>query len=179
MAIPSEANGGWYACLYDFAGLTVRDFIRGRFNPDSAALLDVGAGWGKYRLLLPEFAVMDAVEIWRPYVEECALEALYRTVYVENVLDFAGRTLRYDAVIFGDTLEHIAPAEAARIVQIFDSRGAVVVAAVPFTMEQEPVDGNPFEKHLQPDLTPELMAARFPSLCLLAQQESKAVYATR
>jgi hypothetical protein len=39
-----------------------------------------------------------------------------------------------------------------------------VLVVVPYLYEQGPHGGNPFEEHLQADLTPEVMEIRYPML---------------
>lgn len=42
-----------------------------------------------------------------------------------------------------------------------------MVVAVPFLYPQDAFGGNPWEKHLQPDLTAEIFAARYPGFSVL------------
>ena len=48
--------------------------------------------------------------------------------------------------------------------------------AVPYLWEQGPEFNNPYEIHLQPDLTPEIMSERYPSLKLLFGNEGYGYY---
>lgn len=168
--------------LCDFAGRTIAEYLRTRLQP-LARILDVGAGWGKYRFLLPEFE-MDAVEIWRPYVEQEKLNQYYRDVFVEDIVDFVdyGPSQRYDAIIMGDTLEHIPADKAQLVIRKLVDQCRYLVVAIPFEMPQEAVHGNEHEAHQQVDLSVEVMAERYPQLMLLALspplpgQHRKAIY---
>lgn len=167
--------------LLDYAGLTISRYIRDNVSPDGQ-ILDVGAGWGKYRFLLPEYE-MDAVEIWQPYVGLHHLDAYYRRVFVEDITEFK-MPQRYSAVVMGDTLEHIPRREAWGVIENLCNNADLVCVAVPFEMEQEPVDGNKHEAHLQPDLSEELMAERYPQLELLEKfgrpgEHVKAIYVSK
>lgn len=86
-------------------------------------VLDVGPGHGKAAVLLREYLtdppdVIDAVEMWQPYVTRFCLEGLYNQVYVGDVAadtwTLAGEPhaatellARYDLVLMGDVIEHI------------------------------------------------------------------------
>ena len=58
-----------------------------------------------------------------------------------------------------------------------DSSGKLVMVAVPYLYEQGTEFGNVHETHLQPDLTPEVMATRYPMLHLLYGDEQYGYYA--
>ena len=136
--------------------------------PLSASILDVGAGFGKYRILLPEYPHMDAVEAWEPYIEAEGLAGLYRRVYHADVADFiTGPDWHpYDVVICGDVLEHIERPVAKTLVRHLTGTCAEVFAVVPYEYEQGPEHGNHWQRHLQSDLTPDLMAREYPQLTL-------------
>lgn len=146
---------------FDFGGLAVQNYVYGRF-PLGAEILDVGAGWGKYRNLLPDYENMDACEIHQPYVQQERLIDRYRRVFCADVTNpyMAARLGRYDLVIFGDVLEHLEIVSAQRVIR--EVKAAAVV--VPFEYQQGVEEGNQYEIHLQPDLTEDVMAERYPEL---------------
>lgn len=148
--------------LFDFAGEAVASIVRDWIKPDQR-ILDVGAGWGKYRWLLPEYE-MDAVEAWKPNVTESKLDGYYSEVYQMPVQHLSWAGYRFGAVIFGDVLEHIPVSAAQSCIRAATAHADLVVVAVPFEMEQHPEDGNPYEEHVQADLTREVMAQRYPDL---------------
>lgn len=154
------------AAKNDWAGLAVRHYITMRYPPETL-ILDVGAGWGKYRDLLPEYPDMDAIEVWQPYVEQEQLGARYRMVRTIDVADATAEYLQsYGLVVFGDVLEHLRRLDAQRVIR--NCRNAVVV--VPFRYHQGEEGGNPYEKHWQDDLTPRLMRDLYPELRQVAVQ---------
>jgi len=164
--------------MYDWSGLIIRDYILENYNPKSTKILDVGAGWGKYAYLLHDY-VMDACEIWDKYIEEENLENIYRHVYNVDICDMAISKGVYDVIIFGDVLEHIETSEAQQLIKRLSSRVKDIVVAVPFLYKQGEVEGNPYEEHKQPDLTPTLMAERYPQLKQLEVSREKGIYVKR
>lgn len=142
-------------------------------------LLDVGCGAGHYAVLLPEFkGRIDAVEIFEPYVARFGLRSLYRHVFVGDVrvgvsgLDFDN----YDLAILGDVLEHMTVSDAQALLLALDASVTDVMVVVPYLYEQGESEGNIHETHLQPDLTPEMMIERYPTLKLLWRNHKIGVY---
>lgn len=155
----------------DLGGRTVPRHIRENF-PATATILDVGAGWGKYRLLLPEHP-MDACEIWKPYIEEDNLEAVYDHVFHEDICNF--KFDWYDVVIFGDVFEHIEKDRAKQMLEYVKENCKQFYLVVPYMYQQGSVGGNPYEAHQQPDLTDDLMKSEY-GVKLLNREEDKGVY---
>jgi hypothetical protein len=142
--------------------------------PPCALILDVGPGAGKYGRLLKELlpsATVDAVEIFGPYVERFKLRELYRQVCIADVRMFD--VSRYELVILGDVIEHMTAADAQTVIS--RCNGAIV-AQVPFKWAQGESEGNPAERHLQPDLSPDVMVQRYPSLEQLCRDHQIGVY---
>lgn len=145
---------------YFFGKDIVCVWIREHFSA-GAEILDVGACDGIWRQLLPEYT-MDAVEIHGPNADR--LHG-YRKVFRCDVdgLDYK----YYDLIIFGDVIEHMAVEKAQRVLAYARPRCRDMVVAVPFLYPQDAFGGNPWEKHLQPDLTAEIFAARYPGFSVL------------
>lgn len=181
MGIPLDKD--WNACLYDWAGIVVKAAIETILDPEESNILDIGAGWGKYGLLLPEYRI-DGVEIWEPYLTNPRLDLLniYDSVYITDAEDYLN-LLRpqetYSAIICGDTLEHMPIRKAQNVVRLSVQHSLHTYFVVPWTMHQEEVDGNPYEAHQQEDLTPDVMQQRYPELRLEAQTHNKGLYTTR
>ena len=77
-------------------------------------VLDIGAGAGLYADLIHEVsgaAIVDAVEIYNPYIDQFNLRSKYRHIYVEDAVEFEPQE-KYDLIILGDVLEHIDPKTA-------------------------------------------------------------------
>ena len=132
--------------------------------PTSKRVLDVGPGQGTYSELLRELGYrMDAVEVWAPYVDRFDLRDKYDNVYIANILEFNWKD--YDFIILGDVLEHLEKEDAQELMKQVQFYGKQCLVAIPYTMEQDGEEyGNTYETHLQPDLTPEIMKERYPTL---------------
>ena len=158
--------------LGDLGSMIVPNHIKHFFNT-TATILDVGAGWGKYAKLLPEFKNIDAVEIWNPYVEENDLEALYRQVFRLDVCDL--HDINYDIIILGDVLEHIDRGRAVELIERLKKSCIQLYIVVPYEYHQDEVNGNKYEIHLQEDLTDDLIKELY-GLKLFARDDIKGVY---
>lgn len=145
---------------YYFGKDIVCAWIRENFSVGTE-ILDVGACDGIWQQLLPEYT-MDAVEIHGPNADR--LHG-YRKVFRRDVdgLDY----VHYDLIIFGDVIEHMDVEKAQRVLAYARPRCRDMVVAVPFLYPQDAFGGNPWEKHLQPDLTAEIFAARYPGFSVL------------
>lgn len=135
-------------------------------------ILDVGACDGKWRRLLPEYT-MDAVEVFKPYADK--LEG-YRRVYVEDICESDYWWKWYDLIIFGDVVEHMNVADAQRVLKEARKWCLDMIVAVPYQYKQGPVDGNPWQEHLQDDLTPEVFEERYPGFEPLWKNEKYCYY---
>ena len=93
----------------------VKKYLTNKFD-DTRSILDVGCGHGfYYKLLKDHFKKFDAVEIWKPYIEEYKLEEIYDNVYNVNILEFDFDY--YDVIILGDILEHIEESEGIALIE--------------------------------------------------------------
>lgn len=149
---------------FDDGKAAIYDWIRANVGRGER-VLDVGPGDGGYGRMLRAMGYLriDAVEAWEPNVREHRLAEVYDEVAVADVRSFepAGR---YGLVILGDVLEHLDAADAQAALARLLRAARFAVVSVPWRMEQGAVAGNPFEIHRQTDLTPEVMAARYPAL---------------
>ena len=132
-------------------------------------VLDVGACDGKWaRLLtaeLPDGLMIDAVEVFKP--NAARIMGMYRNVFAGNITDYCYRYGQYDLVIFGDVIEHMEVPAAQYVINYAQANAKDVLVGVPFRYKQGELYGNPWERHIQDDLTAELMAERYPMLELL------------
>ena len=145
---------------YYFGKDIVCAWIRENFSA-GAEILDVGACDGIWRKLLPEYT-MDAVEIHGPNADR--LHG-YRKVFRRDVDGLPYE--HYDLILFGDVIEHMDVEKAQRVLAYARPRCRDMIVAVPFLYPQDAFGGNPWEKHLQPDLTAEIFAARYPGFSVL------------
>ena len=158
-----------------------KDSVRNWFLenvPFDCNILDIGAGCGTYSDLLRGYGYkMDAVEIWEPYITQYDLKNKYHWVYEENILNIPFNILEaYDLYILGDVLEHLSVEDAQWLLKYLRLKGKKFLVAVPYQMEQGEHEGNKYEIHLQPDLTPEIMKKRYPDLELLYGNEFYGYY---
>jgi hypothetical protein len=149
-----------------------KDSVRNWFLenvPFNTKIMDVGAGCGTYSQLLRGYGYkMDAIEIWEPYIEKYDLKSKYDKVWNWDFINMpVGAYDDYDFFIMGDILEHLSVDEGQWILSFLRLKGKKFLVAVPYQMEQGEHEGNMYETHLQPDLTPEIMEERYPELELL------------
>jgi len=141
-----------------------------------AHILDVGAGSGTYGdMLKGHFEKIDALEIFPKYIEMFNLKDKYDHVFVGDIMRFDD-CLFYDFVIMGDVLEHLSVEDAQKIVYDIQLHKQALLVAVPYNFEQGEEYGNVYETHLQPDLTPKMMAKRYPELKLLVGDDKYGYY---
>ena len=132
-----------------------------------ARILDVGAGSGTYIKALraaglPDAVRVDAVEVWRPYIDQFNLLSLYDDVYEQDIRQWpASAYARYDVVIFGDVLEHMSRIDAVVVWQrAADARMRVLsIPIIPYP--QGALNGNPYEVHHVEDWTHERVLETF------------------
>ena len=152
----------------------IQGFLLSHFST-SARILDVGAGMGKYSDMLPNYT-LDGVEIFEPFVEQYNLHSKYRNIYICHIADFSFEQYQYDLVIFGAVLEHLSIHEAQTVLKSVHTGGAKSFVTVPYLYPQGELCNNIYETHLQPDLTPNTMAKRYPDLHLLHRDDEHAIY---
>jgi len=129
--------------------------------PNGDTCLDVGACDGMYAWLLERhFRQIDAVEIFEPNIINNHLKALYDNVYCNDIADFEYD--HYDLIIFGDVIEHMEIEKAQKVLEYAKSRCKDMIVAVPYLLIQDEVFDNPYEVHIQDDITPGIFHERYP-----------------
>jgi hypothetical protein len=155
----------------------VRDYIVDNIDINKK-ILDVGAGIGTYSDMLKNYGYyMDCVEIYGPYVSNYQLDKKYNNVFIQSIVGF--HFDYYEFIIMGDVLEHLSVEDAQSIIRKIVHSGKQCLVAVPYLMEQGEHEGNIHEAHLQPDLTPEVMGARYPELQLLYANQYYGYYVNK
>lgn len=132
----------------DFGKDYIVNWIRTRF-PTDAEILDVGACDGKWRNLLHDYPNMDAIEIFPPNAEY--IRPMYREVINADVYDVQYRD--YDLIIFGDVIEHMTVERAQAVLEYAKGSCKDMIVGVPYEYKQGKLYGNPWEEHIQDDLT--------------------------
>lgn len=144
----------------------IREWVLAYYLPENDLILDVGPGKGNYATLLPEYK-MDAVEIYRPYVDKFGLNEKYQNVFVQPVQGFVFIKGKYQLTIWGDVIEHLSVVEAQETLSRCLIAGSDALIVVPYMYAQGAYGGVESERHLQPDLTKERMVERYPQLSFL------------
>jgi hypothetical protein len=129
-------------------------------------VLDVGAGSGTYSDALKGAGydgVIDAVEIWKPYIKEFNLNEKYRKVYESDVRMFYD--FSYDVVIFGDILEHMTKDQAIEVWLKVSFQADCALISIPIIhYHQGEINGNPYEHHVKDDWSHEEVLSSFSNI---------------
>ena len=148
---------------------------------DMLSVLDVGTCDGKWSDLLRDAyknagmnISIDGIEAFKPNASRCLDK--YDYMFVGPAVDYHYSQLMYDFVIFGDVIEHMEICDAQHCIIYAIERARDIIVGVPFLYPQGPIYGNPFERHIQADLTLEVMAKRYPGLELLLQPTPNYAY---
>ena len=137
----------------------VIDWIKNNFK-ETDCCLDVGACDGMYAWLLDGyFDKIDGVEIFEPNIVNNHLKALYDNVYCADIKDF--KYDYYDLIIFGDVIEHMSIEDAQKTLEYAKTRCKDMIVAVPYLLIQDEVFDNPYEVHIQNDITPGIFHERY------------------
>lgn len=151
---------------YDYGKDDVCKYIRDTF-PKGSTCLDVGACDGKWFNYLGDYLKIDAVEIWTPNILKHDLESKYHRVFNKDIADLEYEW--YDLIIFGDVIEHMSVEKAQQVLNYAKTRCKDMIIGVPFLYKQGTLYGNPYERHIQPDLTPEIFDERYKGYRVLCQ----------
>lgn len=146
---------------YVYGKNEVCSWIRQNF-PTDATILDVGACDGNWRTRLPEYPNMDAVEAFEPNLANLGG---YRNVFHADMRGWEYDW--YDLIIFGDVIEHMTVEEAQAVLKYAKPRCRDLIIAVPFMYRQGAIYGNPYEVHIQDDLTETNFEQRYPGYAVL------------
>ena len=162
------------AYSYEFYKPEIKEYLKNKFK-GNAKILDVGAGCGTYYNLLQDyFKYIDAVEVFKPNIDNYNLKSKYHKVYNIDIKDF--KYDFYDIIIFGDIIEHLDTNQAQEVLKYAYTRCKEMIVAVPYLLEQGIEEDNVYEIHKQPDLTPKIMEERYPYLKLLYKNDLYGYY---
>ena len=140
----------------------ITDYLKNKFDKN-AKILDVGAGEGTYLPFLQDyFTNIEALEIFKPNIDNYNLESRYNKVYNDDIRNF--KYDFYDIIIFGDIIEHLEVNEAQSVLKYALNRCKEMIVAVPYLSEQGIEENNMYEIHKQDDLTDDIMKERYPYL---------------
>ena len=143
---------------YDAGKPEIVNWIREHF-PRGSSCLDVGACDGKWSDLLRDYLIMDGIEAFEPNITGHNLAAKYRKIICKDVASY--RYFWYDLVIFGDVIEHMDVPKAQKVLRYAKRHCTDMIIGVPWCLKQPAIYGNPWEVHIQDDLTEELFHQRY------------------
>ena len=143
---------------YDAGKAEIVNWIRENF-PRGASCLDVGACDGKWSNLLRDYLIMDGVEAFEPNIINHNLKDKYHKIYNKDIANLHYRW--YDLIIFGDVIEHMDVKKAQKVLKYANKRCTDLIIGVPWQLKQDAIYGNPWEVHIQDDLTEELFRERY------------------
>lgn len=131
---------------------------------DHNTILDVGPGAGIYADLINNrgmwYTCLEAVEVWKPYIDTFGLEQKYTKVYNTDIRSF--ENFNYDIVIFGDILEHMTKEEAIAIWDKCSSQAKYALISIPIVHYPQGHEfGNPYEEHVKDDWTAQEVFSTF------------------
>jgi hypothetical protein len=134
-------------------------------NPST--VLDCGAGAGVYldliRNQIGSDVVVDAVEVWMPYIQQFGLDKRYNSLYnidLREVYNF-----NYDLVILGDVLEHMTEDDALKVWDLVASQAKYAIISIPIIhYHQDAINGNPYEVHVEEDWNTEKVLQKFKNI---------------
>lgn len=152
------------------------EWIKNHFQKGETCL-DVGACDGKWGKLLNDYLTMDTIEIFAPNILKHNLADVYKNVYCADIRDF--KYEHYDLVIFGDVLEHMSVEDAQKVIEYARPRCRDFLIAVPYQWVNRSHYGNPYEVHVQDDLTPKNVLERYPNIQPLFIYERYGYYIKR
>ena len=111
-------------------------------------VLDVGAGYGKYGILVREYASperVDAVDVTPPRFEA------YDNVYLGDARELdrllPAEVPTYDLALFLDIIEHLEKADAWPLLETLTRRARRVLITTPLGFRAQEIPGLPYETH--------------------------------
>jgi hypothetical protein len=127
-------------------------------------VLDVGAGQGTYLNLIRDGmgaeVVVDAVEVWQPYIDQFDLLNRYNKLFAMDVREM--NSFDYDLVILGDILEHMSELDAISLWDKISKQAKYAIISIPIIhYHQDAINGNPYEVHVEEDWTLEKVLEKF------------------
>ena len=157
-----EVSTNLMATSYETYKKEITNYLKNMFGRN-AKILDVGAGEGTYLPFLePYFENIEAVEVFKPNIDNYDLEKRYKKVYNVDIRNF--KYDYYDIIIFGDVIEHLEVKEAQEVLKYALNRCNEMIVAVPYLSPQGIEEDNIYEIHKQDDLTNEIINKRYPYL---------------
>jgi predicted nicotinamide N-methyase len=136
-----------------------------QINPKK--ILDVGAGAGIYldvvKKYLEDSVIIDAIEVWNPYINQFNLKNRYNEVYEVDAREF--NNFDYDVVILGDVLEHMSEKDAVNLWNKISNSAKYAIISIPIVhYHQDAINGNPYEVHVEEDWNTNRVLEKFSNI---------------
>jgi 2-polyprenyl-3-methyl-5-hydroxy-6-metoxy-1,4-benzoquinol methylase len=120
-------------------------------KPVPTRILDVGAGRGKWGILLDEYLhywkgvipEIDAVEAHEPY--RSPAYGVYRKVWYQDVMELLDVVRIYDLIVMVDVIEHLSREDGLRLLM---AAKRYVISTPNYWSPQGPEFGNEYERHV-------------------------------
>ena len=118
---------------------------------DAKTVLDVGCGnWSPLANVKKTFYSVG-IDIHRPSIEEIKKKKIHDEYKVGDVLELSKifKPKSFDAVVALDVVEHFEKKESLNLIKQMEkiAKKKVVILTPYGFMKQDPLDGNPFQKH--------------------------------
>lgn len=141
----------------------IKEVLNDLIRSPETRVLDLGCGRGTYARLIekPCYKIgVDAVDYYREY----ALMMVYDKFLLHDIrdTDWLKTCVKAEICVCGDVLEHLSIKDARAVLDTLESFSEAVIVALPFEWKQN--DWNGYEGHIQDDLTPAVVAERYPEL---------------
>lgn len=143
--------------------------------PSRSRVLDVGAGAGIYGQLLNDYYILEAVDVFKPTVDNLRTLPFYEDVFLSDIRSFTYPS-QYEIIIMGDVIEHLSVEDTQKVISLARENCNHLMVAIPYQYKQNSIYGNDAEIHIQDDLTKELFDERYPDFELLFGNDSYGYY---
>lgn len=128
-------------------------------------ILDVGFGWGAIGRYLRQYAYkyIDGLDVWPDEIDDYGLHSVYDNIFIGDMRNFE-KYDKYDAIIYGDSLEHIPLKDATDLLERVRKEVDYLVISIPYNAVMQSSSDNPHDKHEQDTVDKEYMKEHYPYL---------------
>lgn len=126
----------------------IRDLTR--HLRDCRSVLDVGCGARSPLRHVPKHFHAEGVDAFGPAIAAAQAEQIHDDYHRQSVTDLDFPPKSFDAVIALDLIEHLAREDGLRLLEQMEqiARKRVIIFTPNGPVDQDPYDGNPWQRHL-------------------------------